>query len=79
MSTVSLTTKQAFLLERWQQILNDPLLDQYENFRIETDGNGEILMSPSPSFATRCKFWQFFGFCDPGSRINKGRCFRKCV
>jgi Uma2 family endonuclease len=48
MSTVTLTAKQAFLLERWHQILNDPELDQYENFRIETDGNGKILMSPRP-------------------------------
>ena len=48
MSTVTLTAKQAFLLERWHQILNDPELDQYENFRIETNGNGEILMSPRP-------------------------------
>ena len=48
MSTVTLTAKQASLLERWRQILNDPQLDQYENFRIETDGNGEILMSPRP-------------------------------
>ena len=48
MSTVTLTAKQAFLLERWRQILNDPELDQYENFRIETDGNGELLMSPRP-------------------------------
>src|SRR5271165_5758149 len=37
---------------------------------------GERALScPSPTFATRCKFWQFFGFCDPGSRINKGRWF----
>jgi Uma2 family endonuclease len=48
MSTVTLTAKQASLLERWRQILNDPQLDRYENFRIETDGNGEILMSPRP-------------------------------
>jgi glyceraldehyde 3-phosphate dehydrogenase len=32
-----------------------------------------------PTFATRRKFWQFFGFFGPGSRINKGRWFRKCV
>ena len=48
MSTVTLSAEKAFLLERWHQILNDPELDQYENFRIETDGNGEILMSPRP-------------------------------
>ena len=48
MSTVTLTAEKAFLLERWHQILNDPELDQYENFRIETDGNGEILTSPRP-------------------------------
>ena len=48
MSAVTLTAEKAFLLKRWHQILNDPELDQYENFRIETDGNGEILMSPRP-------------------------------
>ena len=48
MSNVTVTARQAFLLERWHQILNDPQLDQYESFRIETDGNGEILMSPRP-------------------------------
>jgi Uma2 family endonuclease len=48
MCTVTLTAKQSILLERWRQILNDPELDQYENFRIETDGNGELLMSPRP-------------------------------
>jgi LytS/YehU family sensor histidine kinase len=36
-------------------------------------------MSVSPTFATGCRFRQFFGFCDPGSRVNKGTRFRKCV
>ncbi len=48
MSTTTLTAKQAFLLDRWQQILNDPELDQYENYRIETDADGNVLMSPRP-------------------------------
>jgi Uma2 family endonuclease len=48
MRAVTLTSKQIFLLERWRQILNDSRLDQYENFRIETDVSGEILMSPRP-------------------------------
>ena len=48
MSPVTLSAKQVFLLECWQRILNDPQLDQYENFRIETDGYGEILISPRP-------------------------------
>jgi hypothetical protein len=33
--------------------------------------------SVSPSFATRCKFCQFFEFFGPGSRINKGRWFKR--
>ena len=33
----------------------------------------------NPTFATRCKFAQFFGFYGSGSRINKGRWFRNCV
>ena len=48
MSPVTLSAKQVFLLECWQRILNDPQLDHYESFRIETDGHGEILMSPKP-------------------------------
>ncbi len=48
MSPATLSAKQVFLLECWQRILNDPQLDQYENFRFETDGYGEILMSPRP-------------------------------
>jgi len=49
MSVTTLTFKQSFLLERWQQIRNDPDLDQYDNaYRIETDGDGEVLMSPRP-------------------------------
>jgi Uma2 family endonuclease len=49
MSTATLTAKKAFLLQRWQQILNDPELDQYDDdYRIETDADGHILMSPRP-------------------------------
>jgi hypothetical protein len=39
----------AFLLERWEQISNDPKLADYPG-RIETDANGNILMSPRPDF-----------------------------
>jgi Uma2 family endonuclease len=42
-------TQAAFLLERWQQILNDPELANYPG-RIETDAHGNILMSPRPDF-----------------------------
>jgi Uma2 family endonuclease len=42
-------TQAAFLLERWQQILNDPELADYPGC-IETDAHGNILMSPRPDF-----------------------------
>jgi hypothetical protein len=42
-------TQAAFLLERWEQISNDPKLADYPG-RIETDANGNILMSPRPDF-----------------------------
>jgi Uma2 family endonuclease len=49
MSTAILTAKKTFLLQRWQQILNDPELDQYDDdYRIETDAEGHVLMSPRP-------------------------------
>jgi hypothetical protein len=41
------------------------------------DGPPKLLANPT--FATRRNFRQFFGFCEPGSRINKGRWFRKCL
>lgn len=49
MSTAPLTPNKALLLQRWQEILNDPQLDQYDNdYRIETDAKGHVLMSPRP-------------------------------
>jgi len=49
MSTTTLTPKKAFLLQRWQEILNDPELDRYnDDYRIETDAEGRIVVSPRP-------------------------------
>jgi Uma2 family endonuclease len=47
MSTGTLTTKKAFLLQRWQQILNDPRFSDCHQ-RIETDADGNIIVSPRP-------------------------------
>jgi Uma2 family endonuclease len=47
MSTVILTAKKAFLLERWQQILSDPRFSDCHQ-RIETDADCSIIMSPRP-------------------------------
>jgi Uma2 family endonuclease len=59
MSASTLTIKQAFLLERWRQILNDPALDQYDDaYRFETDANGEVLMSPRPPNTHNLKAFQ---------------------
>ena len=45
MSTAILTAKKAFLLQRWQQIRNDPELDQYDDdYGIETDAEGHAVM-----------------------------------
>lgn len=40
-------TQAAFLLQRWQQILQDPNLANIPE-RIETDAQGNIIMSPRP-------------------------------
>ena len=49
MSTPTLTAKKTFLLQRWLQIQNDRELDQYDvDYRIETDADGHVLMSPRP-------------------------------
>jgi Uma2 family endonuclease len=42
-------TQAACLLERWEQISNDPELADYPG-RIETDAQGNILVSPRPDF-----------------------------
>jgi len=49
MSTATLSAKKAYLLERWKEILVDPELDQYDdNYCIETDADGHVIMSPRP-------------------------------
>ena len=40
----------AFNLERWAEVLADPILDKIEQ-RIETDRHGQIIMTPPPSFS----------------------------
>jgi hypothetical protein len=40
-------TQAAFLLQRWQQIVQDPNLADIPE-RIETDAHGNIIMSPRP-------------------------------
>jgi Uma2 family endonuclease len=49
MSIGTLSPKKVFLLQCWQEILNDPELDRYhDDYRIETDADGRIVMSPRP-------------------------------
>ena len=45
----------------------------------QTVASALVKFRVSPTFATRCKFRQFFVPGDPGSRINKGRWCRRCV
>jgi Uma2 family endonuclease len=47
MSTATLTAKKSYLLQRWQEILSDPQFSDCHQ-RIETDADGNIIMSPRP-------------------------------
>jgi len=49
MTTAAITPeKSAFLLGRWQEILDDPAFQDYHQ-RVETDEFGNIIMSPRPT------------------------------
>jgi Uma2 family endonuclease len=39
----------AFNLERWDELLQDPIMTQFQG-RIETDAFGHVLMSPPPAY-----------------------------